>query len=327
MKAVLLPEPGPPENLFIGEWPDPKPAEREILVRVAAAALNRADLLQRAGNYPPPPGESPIIGLEMAGTVESVGPGVGRWRPGDRVCGLLGGGGYAQYAVLHEEMAIPVPQRLSLEEAAALPEVFLTAFQALHWLAHIQPGESVLIHAGASGVGTAAIQLCKLSQATCIVTASPEKHALCLQLGAASAIDYMLEDFAALTRIFTSGKGADVVLDFIGAPYFSQNLKALATDGRLVILASMGGAKTDKVDLGLILRKRLHIIGTTLRTRSLDYKIRLTREFLGQFHQHLESGALHPVIDSVFDWQDVVRAHQYMESNRNRGKIVLRVAS
>lgn len=325
MKAILIHEPGPPENLFLGEWPDPNPGEREILIRIAATALNRADLLQRVGNYPPPPGESPILGLEMAGTVEAVGPGVSRWRPGDRVCGLLGGGGYAQYAVLHEELAIPVPQKLSLEEAAALPEVFLTAFQALHWLAAIQPGETALIHAGASGVGTAAIQLCQIAGTPCFVTASAEKHPLCLQLGATAAIDYKSEDFAARISALSAGNGVNVILDFIGAPYFLQNLNALATDGRLVVLAAMGGVKINEVNLGLILRKRLHIIGTTLRARSLDYKIRLTRDFQERFLTHFESGALQPVIDSVFDWNEVVKAHQYMENNRNQGKIVLRV--
>ncbi|HMQ59548.1 MAG TPA: NAD(P)H-quinone oxidoreductase [Flavilitoribacter sp.] len=325
MKAVLIREPGPAENLHIGNFPDPEPGEQEILIRVAATALNRADILQRQGKYPPPPGESPVLGLEVAGTVVKTGPGVSLWQPGDLVCGLLGGGGYAEFAVLHEKMALPVPENLSLESAAAVPEVFLTAYQALHWIAGLQRGETVLIHAGASGVGTAAIQLCRASGAKAIVTASPEKHPTCLQLGASRAIDYKSEHFRDAALEFTDGNGVNAILDFIGSPYFNDNLESLAHDGRLVVLAAMGGIKAKDVNLGLILRNRLQITGTTLRARTTDYKIRLTAAFRKQYWPLFENGSLHPVIDSVYDWNDVVMAHTHMENNRNQGKIVLKI--
>lgn len=325
MKAVLIKNFGAAENLEMGEFDTPQPAENQVLIKVHATALNRADLLQREGKYPPPPGESPILGLEIAGEIAGIGSAVTKWQIGDRVCGLLGGGGYAEYAVLHEEMALPIPDHLSYEEAAAIPEAFLTAFQALVWLAKLQKEESVLIHAGASGVGTAAIQLAKLFESPIYVTASAAKHEFCLQLGATHAIDYQEKDFENEILQQTDKQGVDVILDFIGAPYFQKNLNILQSDGRLILLATMGGFKIEELEIGGILRKRLQIIGTTLRARTLDYKIALTKDFRLFAWEAFEKGDLKPIVDRIYNWKDVVEAHRYMESNANKGKIVLKV--
>jgi NADPH:quinone reductase-like Zn-dependent oxidoreductase len=221
MKAILVKEPGDVDQLYIGEFPKPEPREGELLVKVKATALNRADLLQRRGKYPPPPGASTVIGLEMSGVVEDVGPRSSGWRPGDRVFGLLPGGGYAEYAVIHERMAVLIPENLSFEEAAAIPEVFLTAFQTLFWLGKLMEGERVLIHAGASGVGTAAIQLVREAGATSIVTASSkQKLEACRRLGAEIIINYKEGPFAPKILDTTEGRGVDLILDFVGAPYW-----------------------------------------------------------------------------------------------------------
>jgi putative PIG3 family NAD(P)H quinone oxidoreductase len=323
MKAVQLKEFGGPEQLFIGDWETPTPKANEILVKVHASALNRADTLQRMGRYPAPKGDSPILGLEMAGEVAAVGSEVSLWKVGDKVCSLLGGGGYAEFAVTHEAMALPIPSGWTFAEAAAIPEVFLTAFQALVWLGKLQEGERILVHAGASGVGTAAIQLAKLIGASSIVTASAGKHALCLDLGAEHAIDYKSEDFAEAVNDHTKGQGVNMVLDFLAAPYFQRNLNSLSVDGRLVILALMGGIKTEEVNMAPILRKRLQIIGSTLRSRTLDYKIALTKALKERTWDAFEQGQLKPVVDSVFSWEKVADAHRYMEANKNKGKIIL----
>ncbi|NRB53276.1 MAG: NAD(P)H-quinone oxidoreductase [Saprospiraceae bacterium] len=325
MKAILIPEFGGPEVMQLGEWETPAPGPKEISVKIKATALNRADTMQRRGVYPPPPGESPILGLEMAGVVEEVGAEVTKWKAGDRVCGLLGGGGYAEYCVTHEDMAIRLPDNLSFVEGAAIPEVFLTAYQALHWLAKIQAGEKILVHAGASGVGTAAIQLIKLAGADSIVTASAGKHETCLDLGASHAIDYKKENFAEVIKELTKGAGVQVIIDFIAAPYFQMNLDSLALEGRLVMLSLIGGVKPEGVNLAPILRKRLQIIGTTLRARSLDYKIALTKDLQTHCIPHFASGKLKPIIDSVIPWTAVVQGHQRMESNLNTGKIVMEI--
>ncbi|HEV7351481.1 NAD(P)H-quinone oxidoreductase [Telluribacter sp.] len=325
MQAILLKEPGGADQLYLGEWATPHPEAREVLIRVHATALNRADLLQREGKYPPPAGASPLLGLEVAGVVEAVGESVARWQVGDRVFGLLPGGGYAQYAVMHEDMAMPIPGIWNFVDAAAVPEVFLTAFQALNWIAYVQPGETVLLHAGASGVGTAAIQLAHAMGADIIVTGSASKHDLCRQLGATHAIDYRKGPFLDELLSLTNGNGVDVIVDPVGGDYFTQNLKALKLDGRLIMLAVMGGAKVPEVNLGPILFKRLQIVGSTLRSRSREYQIRLTEDFVDFAYDRFQSGMLKPVIDTVFDWQDVAEAHRYMEDNRNTGKIVLRI--
>lgn len=325
MKAILLPQFGGPEVMQMGEWPTPEPGPKEIRVQIKATALNRADTMQRRGTYPPPPGESPIMGLEMAGVVEKVGTEVAQWQVGDHVCGLLGGGGYAEMCVTHEDMVFRLPKKLSFEEGAAIPEVFLTAFQALHWLAKVEAGEQVLIHAGASGVGTAAIQLVKLHQADCMVTASAGKHATCLALGASHAIDYKKDNFAEVVQEITAGKGVNVILDFIAAPYFQMNLDTLGVEGRLVMLSLIGGIKPKEVNLAPILRKRLQIIGTTLRARSLAYKIALTKDLATKCLPHFETRELKPIIDSIVPWTEVAAAHQRMEDNLNTGKIILKV--
>jgi tumor protein p53-inducible protein 3 len=325
MKAVQIRQFGGPEELFIDDYATPVPADHELLVKVSATALNRADTLQRMGKYPPPKGDSEIMGLEMAGEVVGIGKSVSRWKIGDPVCGLLGGGGYATHAVIHEDMALPIPEGLSVQEAAAIPEVFLTAFQAMNWLAQLKKGEYILIHAGASGVGTAAIQLARVMGAIPIVTASAGKHDLCYQLGADKAIDYKTEGFVAQVSDYTNGKGADVVIDFVGGTNFQNNIDVLALEGRMVMLAFLGGIKADRVNLAPILRKRLKIMGSTLRARSLDYKIRLSRDLETFAWPLFSSGKLKPVIDSVYDWKDVADAHRYMEANRNQGKIILEV--
>jgi putative PIG3 family NAD(P)H quinone oxidoreductase len=326
MKAVVIREPGGPEVLQAGEWEKPVPGDDEILVRIAATALNRADTLQRRGRYPPPAGASPILGLEMSGEVAEVGSRCTRWKPGDRVFGLLPGGGYAEYAVIHEQMAMAVPVGMTMTDAAAIPEVFLTAFQALVWHARLMAGETILIHAGASGVGTAAIQIARQLNAEVLVTASTAKLRRCRELGASHAIDYTKGPFEASVLSTTDKKGVDVIIDFVAGPYFHQNIASLKPDGRLVLLAALGGGTVEQVDLRRILTKRLTVIGSTLRARSIGYQIRLTDEFTRFAIPLFADGTLRPIVDSVFDWRDVVTAHEYMEANRNTGKIVLRIS-
>lgn len=326
MKAILTSQPGGADQLHLGASETPVPKSNELLVRVAATAVNRADLLQRQGKYPPPAGASPILGLEMSGEVVEIGADITRYAVGDLVFGLLPGGGYAEYAVIHERMALPVPDSLTLPEAAAVPEVFLTAYQALHWLGKLQTGERVLIHAGASGVGTAAIQLAQVMGAgDVIVTASAAKHALCLSLGANYAIDYKTYDFKEEVMQSTDGDGVDLVLDFVAAPYFERNIGVLRTDGRMVLLALLGGSHVEHFNLGNLLKKRLQISASTLRSRSRDYQINLTQAFADFGLPLLADGSLRPVIDRVYDWKEVQQAHQRMEANQNSGKLVLEI--
>jgi putative PIG3 family NAD(P)H quinone oxidoreductase len=262
----------------------------------------------------------------MAGTVAETGAGVVDWHEGDRVFALLDGGGYAEYTVVHNDRLMAVPPGLSMEEAAAIPEVFLTAYQALHWLGGLTSGHQVLIHAGASGVGTAAIQLTRLAEAHPHITASAPKHGLCRELGAETTIDYRSEDFAERMAEVTE-EGADIIVDFIGAPYFHKNVDVLAMDGRIVQLATLGGSTVEEVSLRALMAKRVQLLASTLRSRSLDYKVELTQEFASDMLPHFIDGDLRPVIDSVYDWTDVADAHRKMENNENAGKIVLRVVS
>lgn len=326
MRAILASEAGGPEVLHLGEYDIPTPGPEEILVKVLATAVNRADTLQRAGKYPVPPGTPPILGLEMAGEIVEVGSKVSRWSVGQRVCGLLTGGGHAEYAVIHEHMALPIPDGMEATTATAIPEVFLTAFQALDWLADLQKGEKVLIHAAASGVGTAAIQLAKLQEATIMATASAHKHQIVKDLGVELVIDYRSQDFYMEVMQHTGKYGADVILDFIAGPYFQRNLDTLALDGRLVMLALLGGVRPEAVNLAPILRKRLRINGSTLRNRSLDYKIALTQAFQDVYWSRFQDGTLVPIIDRIMDWTDVAEAHRIMEANQNAGKLVLKVS-
>ncbi|MEZ4888076.1 MAG: NAD(P)H-quinone oxidoreductase [Chitinophagales bacterium] len=326
MKAIQLRQFGSPDNFYIAEYDTPQPNAYEIQVKVTATALNRADTLQRMGKYPPPQGASPILGLEMSGTVSKLGSEVSKWKIGDKVCALLSGGGYAEYVTIHENLAASIPSNLTLLESAAIPEVFLTAYQALIWLAQLQQGESILIHAGASGVGTAAIQIAREKGAKVYITASKSKHSICLQLGASKAIDYKAENFEEVVLKETDGKGVDVVLDFLAAPYFQKNLNCLAVDGRMVMLALMGGIKVENLNVAPILQKRLKIMGSTLRSRTLEYKVQLTHDFWEFAHELFVEKRLQPVVDSTFNWSDVAEAHQYMEANKNKGKVLLKVS-
>lgn len=324
MRAILVTEPGGVDVLRLGEHADPAPARGELLVEVRAAALNRGDILQRQGKYPAPPGASPLLGLEVSGVVRDVTEDCGGWRTGDRVCGLLTGGGYAEYAVLPAGTAIPVPENLTFEEAAAIPEAFLTAYQTLFWLGKLEADEWVLVHAGASGVGTAAIQLVREAAARAIVTAGSErKLKACLELGAEVAIDREAGDFVRRVLDATDQRGANLILDFVGATYWEGNLDSIAMDGRLILIGTLGGSRVDRFDLAAIMRKRVQVVGTTLRARSLEYKERLTRDFTDFAFPLFADARLKPVVDRVFRWEDVARAHRYMEENRNIGKIVL----
>ncbi|MDB5078672.1 MAG: putative Quinone oxidoreductase [Chloroflexi bacterium] len=326
MKAIVVREPGGPEVLEWRDAPEPQLQPNELLVRVRASAVNRADMLQRRGAYPPPPGASPILGLEMAGEVLEVGAACGaQWQPGQRVMALLAGGGYAEKVAVPAVHAIPIPENLSFEEAAAIPEAFLTAYLNLFGLGELKSGQTVLVHAGGSGVGTAAIQLAREAGAAVFVTAgSADKLERCRQLGATGLINYKQVNFAEKVKELTAGHGVDLILDFIGADYFKDNLASLALYGRLVLIGQMGGTKTE-LDLSLIMRRRLHITGTTLRARSLEEKAELTGQLAGFALQRFADGRLHPVIDTVFPISQAAEAHRYMESNQNFGKIVLKV--
>ena len=324
MRAVVVDTPGDPDQLTIRgiERPDPKP--HEVRIRVQATALNRADTYQRRGHYPPPDGAPDTLGLEAAGVIDAVGTDVTDWALGDRVCALLPGGGYAEHAVVHAGHVLPVPDGIDGVQAAAFPEVFLTAYQALHWLADLQDGETVLIHAGASGVGTAATQLARLQDATVIATASAPKHPICRDAGAQHVIDYTSEDFAERVSIIIE-RGVDVVIDFVGAPYFNRNIDVMATDGRLVQLATMGGSTVEEVSLRALMAKRIHVYASTLRSRSDAYKTQLVRDLRADLMDAWATGRIAPIIDSVVDWTRVAEAHRRMEDNANAGKIVLRV--
>lgn len=323
MKAMMLTHPGGPEVLQLTEVLDPTPGPEELLVRVRASALNRADTLQRRGLYPPPPGESDILGLELAGEVEAVGSAVSGFAPGERVFGLVGGGGYAEKALIHYRMAMPIPTGWSFVQAAAVPEVFFTANETLFNLGKLAHGETVLIHAGASGVGTAGIQMARYAGARVLITAgSAEKIARTIELGAEAGINYKEEDFAARVQSLTDKAGVDVVQDFIGAAYWQRNLQCLKVGGRLVLVGLMGGAKVE-ADLNTLLRKRLHIIGSVMRSQSLADKIAITQRFRDRWLPLLQSGAIRPVIDTSFPLAEAAAAHRYMEENRNIGKIML----
>ena len=326
MKAVLMSGLGGIEFLHIGEHPDPGMKEDELLVRVKATALNRADLLQRRGKHPPPKGVPDILGLEMAGEVVDVGAACEGWARGDRVCALLPGAGYAELAAIPAGLAMRIPENLTFEEASAIPEVFLTAYQNLFNVARLARGETVLIHAGGSGVGTAAIQLVREAGGNSLVTAgSKEKIDLCLALGARAGWNYKEGAFAPWVAEWTDGRGVDILLDFVGAPYFEQNLRSMAADGRMVVIGTLGGAEVEKFSLRTLMSKRLQITGAGLRSMDTARKIRLTGQFATFALPRFADGRLVPVVDTIFDWREVAKAHERMESNVNIGKIVLRV--
>lgn len=327
MRAVVLEQYGGPEVLTVRETPDPRPAPDEALVQVAASALNRADILQRQGRYPQPGPKPPveIPGLEFAGIVERTGERVTAVQRGDRVMGLLAGGGYAEQVVTHERMLLPVPPEMTLEEAASIPEVFLTAFDALFPQAVCTLGDTVLVHAGGSGVGIAAIQLARAAGARVLCTlGSAEKAERARALGADLTINYKEQDFASVVLDATGGAGADITLDFVGGPYLDGNLKAAALGGRIVFIGTMGGA-TAPLNIGVLLTKRLRLFGTTLRSRPLEAKIALSQAFAAHALPLFRSGAIKPVVDSAFVLAEVGAAQEYMTANKNFGKIVLRI--
>ena len=327
MKAIVVLTGQEGHPLAWREIKEPAYAADEVLVDVYATALNRADLMQRAGNYPPPPGASEILGLEMAGRIAALGANVSGWRVGDRVCALLAGGGYAERVNVPVQMLMPVPDGWSYEQAAAVPEVFLTAFVNLFLEAGLQPGETVLIHGGASGVGTAGIQLAR-EAGCCVFTTvgTAEKAACCTELGAELAINYKEEDFAARIKCYTNDQGVDVVLDMVGADYLERNLGLLKLRGRLVLVSTLSGARAS-IDLRRLMSRRLRVIGSVLRSRSLAEKIEIKQRFLDRFWHLLENGAIQPVIDSVYPIEQANEAHQYMAQNKNTGKIILQVRS
>jgi putative PIG3 family NAD(P)H quinone oxidoreductase len=325
MKAVVFDQPGGEEVLKIGDVAEPAVGPKDLLIRVRYAGVNRADLMQRQGNYPPPPGASPVLGLECAGEVLAVGAQTSGWRVADRAMALLPGGGYAEQAVVDYRSAIHTPQALRDEEAAAFPEVFLTAFLNLFMLAEIKPGETALIHGGGSGVGTAAIQLLALAGARSIVTAGDRaKCDRCVQLGASLAIDYKEGPFAPRVKEATRGRGVDVILDSIGAAYLAQNIEALGHGGRMVLIGLMQGARAE-IDLAAVLRRHLRLIGSTLRSRSPEDKGRIVEAFLGRFGAELNAGRLKPPVHAVVSFADAARAHRIMRQSEHFGKIVLRI--
>jgi putative PIG3 family NAD(P)H quinone oxidoreductase len=326
MRAVLLDGFGGPEVLRLGEAPRPRPGEGQVLIRVAATAVNRADMQQRAGNYPPPPGDSEILGLECAGLIAEVGPGVGGWHEGDRVMTLVGGGGYAEYAVAPASTLMPVPDGIDMVQAAAITEVWITAWLNVFGEAGLKPGETLLLHGGASGVATAATQLAKaLGPSPVIVTVgSRDKAEACRALGADHAILYKDEDFSKRVLELTEGKGADVILDHIGAQYLEPNLACLALYGRLVIIGLLGGAKAE-LNIGRLMLKRQRVIGSVLRARPVEEKALISQGFRAQVLGRFATGELKPVIHAVLPLAEARRAHELMTANANTGKLVLQV--
>ncbi|MFC6490580.1 NAD(P)H-quinone oxidoreductase [Nitratireductor sp. GCM10026969] len=325
MKAVIAREAGGPEVLSVVERPWPAPGEGEVLVRVHAAGVNRPDVMQREGAYPPPPGASDILGLEIAGKVEDCGPGVTRFAVGDAVMGLVAGGAYAEWAVVHETNALKVPEGMSFIEAAAFPETYFTVWSNVFERARLAAGETILIHGGASGIGTTAIQLAVARGARVIVTAgSPEKCAACLKLGAAVAIDYKREDFVEAARRATDGRGPDVILDMVGGDYIQRNLDAVAVDGRIAQIAFQHGPRAD-LNLTPLLMKRITLTGSTLRARPVEMKAALARALEREVLPLLAQGRARPVIDTTFPLAAVADAHRRIDSGAHVGKIVLDV--
>ena len=313
------------DDLLWKENPDPDLKKDEVLIRIKASAINRADLLQRSGNYPVPPGASPILGLECSGIVEEVGGQVENLIEGDEVCALLAGGGYAEKVSVPSGQVLKVPKGFSFEQAAALPEVFATAYFNLYMEANLSEGEKTLIHAGASGVGTAAIQICKAKGNPCFVTAgTKEKISKCMELGAEGGTVRNVENFADAVAKWTDNNGVQVILDPVGANYLEDNMKSLTLEGRLVMIGLMGGAKTS-INLGLLMMKRLRIIGSTLRAQPIPKKTEIMNNLNENIWPLLESGDIKPIIDTVIPIEEVDKAHELMESNQTFGKVILKV--
>jgi putative PIG3 family NAD(P)H quinone oxidoreductase len=326
LKAIVIEKPGDESCMQFGEVEAPLMQPGCVRIAVAAAAVNRADLLQRQGMYPPPPGASAILGLECAGEISEVADDVSGWKVGDRVMALLAGGGYAEQVVVSAGSLMRVPERLSLQEAAAFPEVFLTVFLNVFQLAKLSDGGSALVHGGGSGIGTAFIQLVKAAGATCVVTAgSDEKCDRCLELGADVAVNYRTGDFVSAAREATGGAGVEVILDSIGAPYLEKNLESLAVGGRLVLIGLMGGARAE-IPLGAVLMKRLQILGSTLRARPDAEKANIVAGLMERFSGLLEDGTIGPVVDRILPLEQAPDAHRILKASEHFGKIVLSVA-
>ena len=324
MKAIIITQPGGPEVLKLQERPKPSFAPNEVLIKVAAAGVNRPDVFQRKGNYPPPKGApQDIPGLEIAGTVAEVGTDVTRWKVGDKVCALVWGGGYAEYCNVPEGQCLPVPENLSMEEAASLPETYFTVWSNVFDRGALKKGESLLVHGGSSGIGVAAIQMAVAMGSTVYVTAgSDEKCRFCENLGAAKAINYKKENFTEAIKIVTDGKGVDVILDMIGGDYTPGNIQSLGEEGRLVMINTMKG-KVVQVDLAQVMRKRLVITGSMLRSREIAFKSVIAQNLEKYIWPFLASGKIKPIIHSIFPSDEAAKAHQLMESGDLIGKIVL----
>lgn len=324
MKAIKVKQPGGPDQLQVVDYEKPTPKEGELLIKVMAAAVNRTDIVnrQKSSGYL----KNPILGVEVAGIVESAGVGT-QTSVGTRVTGLVNGGGYAEYVVMPDERAIEIPENLSFEEAAAIPEVFLTAYQTLFWIGQLRAGETVLIHAGGSGVGTAAIQLAKqLVQAKVITTAgSGEKLDFCRSLGADVCINYKEQNFDEEVLKATNNQGVDLILDFVGVSYWDKNYASVKVDGRWVLIGILGGGVIEKLNLMDIMLKRIQLTGTLLTPRSDEYKAELTTDFFSKTKELFRHNKLRPIIDCVYPLDQIQQAHEHMESNRNIGKIILKV--
>ncbi len=328
MRQVDISAPGGPEVMVIGQADRPVPQPGEVLIRVAAAGVNRPDVVQRQGLYPPPPDASPILGLEVAGVVVETGEGVTSLHEGDRVCALVNGGGYAEFCRAPAGQCLPWPAGYDAVRAAAVPETFFTVWANLFDIGHLSAGETVLIHGGSSGIGTTAIQLARAFGARVLVTAgSAEKCAACVALGAEVAINYKEEDFVARVKAVTGRRGVDVVLDMVGGPYLARNVAVLAKDGRLVVVAVQGGGRDPDFDLRHVMVKRLTITGSTMRPRTAAEKAAIGASLLERVWPLLEAGTCAPVIHGVFPMEQVAEAHRLMESSAHIGKIVLTVAA
>ncbi|KES04375.1 NADPH:quinone oxidoreductase [Streptomyces toyocaensis] len=323
MHAITIPEPGGPEALVWAEVPDPVPGEGEVLVEVVAGAVNRADILQRQGFYNPPPGASPYPGLECSGRIAALGPGVGGWAVGDEVCALLAGGGYAEKVAVPAGQLLPVPGGLAVDQAAALPEVVCTVWSNVFMVAHLRPGETLLVHGGSSGIGTMAIQLAKAVGARVAVTAgSKEKLERCAELGADILINYREQDFVAELERATDGVGADVILDNMGAAYLDRNVRALAVNGRLAIIGMQGGVKGE-LNIGALLGKRGAISATSLRARPLEEKAAIVAAVREHVWPLVAGGHVRPVIDREIPMPDAATAHRVVEDSGHVGKVLL----
>jgi NADPH2:quinone reductase len=325
MRAVEVTKPGGPEVLKPAERPLPSPKPNEILVKVAAAGVNRPDVLQRMGNYPVPPDASDLPGLEVAGEVVAAGSAVTMWKPGDRVCALVHGGGYAEYCVAPEVQALPIPRGLSPVEAASLPETFFTVWSNVYDRAGLKPGESLLVQGGSSGIGVTAIQIAAATGNRVFATAgSDEKCAACVKLGAERAFNYKTQDFLAEVKTATGGKGVNVILDMVGGDYVPKELKCLADDGRLVFIAFLRGHKTE-LDINEVMRRRLTISGSTLRPRPVEFKGAVAKSLRERVWPLVEAGRIKPVVYKTFALEQAADAHRLMESSQHIGKIVLTV--